>query len=192
MLLVRHNISRPPFDDYNAMSLKDIDDIAMFVNDPHIQAFDKKDICEDLEKMLKEGNPVRCSTSTRTHETYEIACSALGIISNNPVIDERLKEIWFRPSGFVQANELPLDAIRKRLYDCLLEGSMDTEPFHDLLSRVNHLLDDPDLKNTICFTHGFLMRFIKAYIEVDRKLESLPSALKNTPPIGYLGCFHAN
>jgi broad specificity phosphatase PhoE len=192
MLFVRHNISSPPFDDYNAMSLADIDDIAMFRNDPHIQSFDKEKICEELESMLKNGNPVHCSPSLRTRETYEFACAALGLQSHSPVIDDRLKEIWFRPSGFVRENERPLDAIRARLYECLIEGSMDTEPFEELLARVDGLLDDPELKEAICFTHGFLMRFIKAYVDVDRDLERLPDVLKNSPPIEYLGCFKTN
>lgn len=192
MLFVRHNISLPPFDDYNAMSLADIDDIAMFKNDPHIQSFDEENICEELREMLKNENPVHCSPSLRTRETYEFACAALSLQARSPVIDDRLKEIWFRPSGFVRENERPLDAIRARLYECLIEGSMDTEPFEELLARVDGLLDDPELQEAICFTHGFLMRFIKAYVDVDRDRELLPDALRNSPPIEYLGCFKTN
>lgn len=192
MLFVRHNISPPPFDDYNAMSLADIDDIAMFKNDPHIQSFNEEKIYKELKEMLKNGNPVHCSPSLRTRETYEFACAALGLQPRSPVIDDRLKEIWFRPSGFVRENERPLDAIRARLYECLIEGSMDTEPLEELLARVDGLLDDPELQEAICFTHGFLMRFIKAYVDVDRDRELLPDALKNSPPIEYLGCFKTN
>ena len=141
---------------------------------------------------MKNGNPVHCSPSVRTRETYECACVALGLQPRSPVIDDRLKEIWFRPSGFVRENERPLDAIRAKLYGRLIEGSVDTEPFKDLLARVDGMLDDPELKDAVCFTHGFLMRFIKAYVEVDRDLGRLPAALQNSPPIEYLGLLEMN
>lgn len=191
MLLVRHTISRAPFHDYNALSLRDIDNIAMRALDPHIQPFKKEDVCEELERMLRSGHPVRCSPSVRTRETYAVACSVLGVEERPPVLDPRLREIWFRPSGFVRENERPLDAIRERLYGLVLDGSPHTEPADELLARVNDVLDDPDLRNAVCFTHGFLMRFIKAYVEADRNRESLRAALEHSPPIDYLGCFRA-
>lgn len=192
MLFVRHSRPRPPYDDYTKLTLTQLDALATHVDDPHIQSFDKEKICEELASMLQNGHPVHCSPSVRTRETYEFACAALGLQPRSPAIDDRLKEIWFRPSGFVRENERPLDAIRARLYECLIEGSMDTEPFEELLTRVDGLLDDPELQEAICFTHGFLMRFIKAYVDVDRDRERLPDALKNSQPIEYLGCFKTN
>lgn len=189
MLFVRHSFLRPPYDDYAKLTLVQLDRLGTHVDDPHIQPFDKEKVCDELESMLKNGNPVHCSPSIRTRETHQFVCAALGLRPRSPVIDDRLKEVWFRPSGFVRENERPLDAIRARLYECLIEGSMNTEPFEELLARVNGLLDDSELQEAVCFTHGFLMRFIKAYVEVDRDRKLLPNALNNSPPIEYLECF---
>jgi broad specificity phosphatase PhoE len=192
MYFVRHATLRPPFNDYGKLTLAQLDRLATHMDDPQIELFAKEDVCDELVEVLKNGNPVHCSPSLRTRETYEFACAALGLQPRSPVIDDRLKEVWFRPSGFVRENERPLDAIRARLYECLIEGSMDTEPFEELLARVDGLLDDPELQEAICFTHGFLIRFIKVYVAVDRDRKLLPDALKNSPPIEYLGCFKTN
>lgn len=192
MLFIRHASLRPPFDDYAKLTLKQLDELATCMIEPRIQSFEKEKIPQELEYQLKKSKSIHCSPSLRTRETYEFARAALGLQPRSPVIDDRLKEIWFRPSGFVRENERPLDAIRARLYECLIEGSMDTEPFEELLARVDGLLDDPELQEAICFTHGFLMRFIKAYVDVDRDRERLSDALKNSPPIEYLECFKTN
>lgn len=188
MLLVRHYLPRPPYDDYGTLSLEQLDRLATFADDPEIQRFSREKVPDILMQELRGGRTIHCSESKRTKATYVFACEALAQQVQEPVIDNRLKEIWFKPSGFVGLNEQPLEAIRKKLFVNLFEGSEYIEPLAELIVRINNLLDDPSMRDSICFTHGFLMRLIKAYVEVNRDLELLPQALEKTPPIEYLGC----
>lgn len=187
MLIVRHFKAPPPYHDYNLLSLKELDAIALSENDLSIQEIKKEDVSERLATRLKEGtSPVYCSLMLRTRMTYQGACKAVGATPVEPILDARLKELWCRPSGFVPSPENPLEGIRSHIYPSLLAGHPDLENLDALIERTESLLDDPALEDAICFSHGFFMKFVKAYAAVGRDRTKLAAALADIPPVGYL------
>lgn len=189
MMLVRHYKAPPPYHDYNLLSLQELDAIALSTNDLSIQEIGIDAVPAELAAALKDGTrPVYCSLMQRTRLTYEGACNALGIAPVEPILDARLKELWCRPSGFVPSPENPLEGIRSHIYPSLLAGHPDLENLDDLIARTESLLDDPALKNAVCFSHGFFMKFAKAYAAAGRDRTKLAALLESIPPVGYLEC----
>ncbi len=189
MLLVRHYKAPPPYHDYNLLSLQELDAIALGTNDLSIQDIRKEDVPAVLAAKLQEGtSPIYCSLSQRTRLTYEGSCNVLGITPVQPLFDARLKELWCRPSGFVPSPENPLQGIRDHIYPSLLAGHPDLEELDNVIERTESLLDDPALKDAICFSHGFFMKFVQAYAKAGRDKTKLAATLAALPPIGYLEC----
>jgi hypothetical protein len=187
MLIVRHFKAPPPYHDYNQLTLKELDAIALSENDLSIQEIKPEDVSQRLADRLREGtSPVYCSLMLRTRMTYEGACKAVGATPIQPILDERLKELWCRPSGFVPSPINPLEGIRSHIYPSLLAGHPDLENLDALIERTESLLDNPALKNAICFSHGFFIKFAKAYAHVGRDRTKLSAALAEIPPVGYL------
>lgn len=182
MIIIRHNCLLPPYNDYTALSVDMLDDLACDVVSPNI---------DELPATIKWGEEIfdyfikaenfYCSEALRTRSTGELLMQRFGI-SKNIMEDKSLNEIYFVPSKLISsASENPLEAVRKKLYQSILNGKEGVENIKKLTDRAESILKEHSGTNCVLFSHGFFMRFFDSYCSngknAQRALENIQESL---------------
>lgn len=165
MLMIRHNRLLPPYDDYRALNVTQLDDLALHRVSPDIAALPADfSFTETMRARLTGAEYLVCSSAPRTHQTSRAMASLLGIAPDVRV-DPLLDEIVFLPSALMETpEENPLDAVRERLYAASLGGRRGAESADSLDRRLSGILDRYHDAPAVLFSHGFLMRLMESYV----------------------------
>lgn len=184
MLLIRHNRIKPPYHDYEALSLDQLDALATDKVAPDIA-----DLPANLpfdESELSKVDGFICSTSNRTQQTCMVLCQRFGLAQ--PLErDACLNELYFVPSQLERNDgESALAAVRRNLYPAIAAGSSAVEPASQIKNRMDELLGKYAGKNLLLFSHGFYMRLVQSYAASGRDMAKALATIENYPTVGYL------
>lgn len=184
MLLIRHNRIQPPYDDYQALSIEQLDDLATNRVSPDIAAL-PANLPVD-EGMLKAVDYFVCSQSGRTLQTCE-ALRRRFALSQPVERDACLNELFFVPSQLRRdVSENPLTAVRRYLYPAIAGGSPAVESAAQLKARMDELLARYADKSVLLFSHGFFMRLLQSYVAAGRDMARALHEIEKFPAVGYL------
>lgn len=162
---LRHASLAPPFNDYAALSLRQLDKLARQDANPPINP--EVQIADTVRQKLHLDNAktVFCATSLRARQTAHLAGTANA--RPTPLLDE----IRFTPSMLVSAADYDargMQAVRDGLFEALLAGDgAAAETVKDIYARITvlkQLLSGGD-GDILCVTHGFFMRFLELYFK---------------------------
>jgi len=170
---LRHGPLLPPYDDYNKLSLDQLNDLALQNIDPSInKTIVRKRISSNV--LLNEAFDIAyISPSVRTVETARIINQHTEI-KNTEILDE-LKEIVFTPKNLVDKKRYKqsgLQAVREGLFEALENGS-NTENLQDIVTRISRLenkIISTTHSSVLIITHGFLLRILQLYFKQPKKI----------------------
>jgi len=187
MVLIRHNKLKPPFDNYEELSLSEPDALAEGRVNPNIQDITSLDAAApQIIEALRNAKRVVCSESIRTQQTAQQLMNLIGI-QHNIEIDARLNEIVFTPSKMLPFNtEEPLKEIRTGLYRHIQEGGGYADSKEVLEEKFLELLKEYNNSNTACFSHGFLMRLLVSYVKQGVDMDKALKGVYEEASIKYL------
>lgn len=160
---LRHASLAPPFDNYDTLSLYQLDRLARQDVNPPI---DPEALIDDTVRQklhLDDVKTVFCATSLRARQTSLLA----GPASAKPL--PLLDEIRFTPSMLVSPADYDargMQAVRDGLFEALLAGDgAAAETVKDIYARIAALerLFSSSGSDILCVTHGFFMRFLELY-----------------------------
>lgn len=185
MIIIRHNKLKPPFDDYIKLDLFQLDQLATDRISPDIQGLpDSMDI--DLFRGILSGcDKIFCSSSSRTQQTcYEV--QKLCGLNKSFQQSDLLNEIFFSPLPILKEAVNPLQHVRDNLYSWIREGNPNAEAKSVLHDRIRKITTEFMSEGVVCFSHGFLIRLLKAYIESNMDFELALKFVDSVKPVDYL------
>jgi broad specificity phosphatase PhoE len=186
MIIIRHNTLKPPYDDYTKLSLQQMDQLATHQVSPPIQDIPSTLIMDRFAPLFTTGRSVWCSDSLRTSQTY-LAISQVLNNQNSHRIEPNLNEITFSPLALMDdPSQNPLQAIRNHLYDWIAQRRAGIEDYDLLQKRMDHVLDHYQNTDAICFSHGFFIRLLIAYVQSNRNMDKALEYAQGLQPIDYL------
>lgn len=170
---LRHGPLLPPYDDYNKLSLDQLNDLALQNINPSVnEEAARKRIASSV--LLKEAfDVIYVSPSARTMETAKII-NQYTEIKNIEILDE-LKEILFTPKDLVDKKKYQrsgLQAVREGLFEALENGS-NTENLQDIIARISRLenkIVSTTQSSVLIITHGFLLRVLQLYFKQPKEI----------------------
>ncbi len=188
LIMIRHNSLVEPFNDYGKLSVEDLDRLSTCEVSPNIANINEVPSCygDNDIRDIKNCERFICSKIKRTKESC-LAIQKLLQIDKEIIEDEDLNEIYFIASRLIinNTNE-PLVEVRNNFYKDLFLNNGALEDIRGLLERCDRVIDKYSDKNVICFSHGFLIRFMNAYkISGYNKLGWI-DFIDETNPVGYL------
>lgn len=184
MLLIRHNRIKPPYHDYEALSMAQLDALATDQVAPDIAELPATLPFD--EAALRGAERFVCSHSNRTQQTCAALARRFGLAQ--PVErDACLNELFFVPSQLERrSDESPLAAVRRTLYAAIAGGSPAVEPAARLKARMDELLGRYAGKNVVLFSHGFYIRLVQSYAASKGDLACALATIETFPTVGYL------
>jgi broad specificity phosphatase PhoE len=191
MYIIRHNYLMPPYDNYEKLSLNELDDLATHKINPPIQ----KPIKPEIEKLIRKINfagidNVYCSEAIRTQETYKSLQDHFPI-KPHAIIEKDLNEIFFSPLLLIDSyDDQPLQAVRKDLYSWILNKRTGVEDYNSLKKRIDNICNHYATKDVICFSHGFLIRLLKSYKLQNFNFDLALEKIELIPAVPYLDVTH--
>jgi broad specificity phosphatase PhoE len=191
---LRHGSLLAPFDDYTALTLKQLSQLARQEIDPSIDPLKIGGQLSQKKYLLPTYDALFVSQSQRTQDT---ASELSKIISLPQMVKlKALNEILFDPSELVTQKEYreeKLTIIRQRLFKAL------TNSFHltnleskaEIVSRLyqlDQILSQVKGGSVLAITHGFLMRYLDIFYRQESH-DFSESALKKAPNYNYAAGF---
>lgn len=184
MLFIRHNRVKPPYHDYEALTVEQLDALATDKVAPDIAELPANMPFEP--DVLKEARTFICSQSNRTQQT----CMALKkkYDLGQPVqLDANLNELYFVPSQLgVESGESPLLAVRRRLYPAMGQGASCVEARDKVQARMDALFSAYAGQPVVLFSHGFFIRLLQSYAASKRDMAQALATIDAFAPVNYL------
>lgn len=187
MFLIRHNRLLPPYHDYAALTVQQLDDLATGAVSPPIAPIpDPLPWPQAIQDKLRAAPFFVTSPSLRAQQTARAVMAALGI--DKPLsVDDNLREIDFVPSVLMKSqDENPLQAVRDRLYAAILNGQAGAEPFETLRARMDMIRAEYASSQGVLFTHGFLVRLYQSYQACRYDIKMACEYTSSVPSVNYL------
>ena len=168
VIFVRHADLMYPYNNYDRLSLEQLDLLATGTAQPHINT---KLAMSKIQKHIADGffakdgiNAIYYSPALRAKETAVLLAGTLNVTE----VEELgyLHEIAFSPSKLISDTTFQrkgMDAVRKAVYKAVAENAAD-EATPAMLARVRQiqsLISRNDDKTIIIVTHGFFMRLLQ-------------------------------
>lgn len=143
IIFMRHGKMLPPYDNYESLTLFDLDSLGLRSVDPDV---DSDFVWYGLKQqpamrpLIENCDRFICSESRRTRQSCEIIMKWAGI--NEAVAqDSRLNEIMFLPSAWCgDYVERPLENLRQNLYQAVESENHNAEPRSSVLARLQDFL----------------------------------------------------
>lgn len=167
-IFVRHADLKYPYNNYDRLSLKQLDLLATEKTQPHISSkVAKSKIKTHLADsfIVKDGvDAIYYSPASRAKETATILADMLNVSETKEL--DYLQEIAFSPKKLVPSAVFKhegMDAIREAVYKAV-EQDTAGETTAALVARVHQiqaLLADNNGRTIIVVTHGFFMRLLQ-------------------------------
>lgn len=168
VIFIRHAGLKYPYNNYDRLSLEQLDSLATGTVQPHIntrvaKAKIKKHI-EDGFLVKNEVDAIYYSPTPRAEETAMILAGLLTAPKREEL--SCLKEITFSPKKLVTKNTFEhqgMNAVRKALYRAIEQGVAD-ESISTLLERIHRVQDlivSDSNRTIVIVTHGFFMRLLQ-------------------------------
>jgi len=184
MLLIRHNRIKPPYHDYEALSIDQLDALATDKVAPDIAELPATLPFDEAE--LRGAERFICSYSNRTQQTCAALSRRFGF-KQSLERDVCLNELFFVPSQLERkTDESPLAAVRRNLYAAIAGGSPAVEQAARLKARMDELLSKYAGKNVVLFSHGFYMRLVQSYAASGGDMARALATIEAFPTVGYL------
>jgi broad specificity phosphatase PhoE len=168
VIFVRHADLACPYDNYDRLSLEQLDLLATGTAQPHINT---KLAMAKIQKHIADGffakdgiNAIYYSPALRAKETAALLAGTLDVTE----VEELgcLHEIVFSPSKLISEATFQrkgMDVVREAVYKAVAENKAD-EATPAMLARVRQiqsLIARNDDKTIIIVTHGFFMRLLQ-------------------------------
>lgn len=194
-IIVRHSKLMPPYNNYDGLSLHDLDMLATERIQPHI---DRDFALAKIQKylacgLIKKGSvdAVYHSPSVRSRETAGLLAAELSI----PEIEESdfLGEIIFSPKKLVSPAAFKSEGmaeVRERVYEAVEQGKggESTRELRERITSVRKLIADNHNRNIVIVTHGFFMRPLQLALFENKQKFTVSDQRRSINP-GYLEGF---
>lgn len=188
LTIIRHNNLENPYKDYKGLSVDVLDDLSTGRLSPSIEKLEKIPSCysnNDIDE-LKNCERFICSKIRRTKDSC-LALQNLLQINKEITEDELLNEVYFSTKKLIKnPNNNPLLEIRENFYKDLYLNTGAVEDIENLLDRCDEMLEKYRSKNVVCFSHGFLIRFLNAYKLSGFDRKKWIDYIDETDPVDYL------
>jgi len=194
-IIIRHSKLQAPYDNYDSLSLHDLDMLAMEKVQPHI---DRDFAMAKIQKYLDSGllekgsiDAVYHSPSIRSRETASLLATELGIFEVKE--NDFLREIIFSPKKLISVaafKSAGMQEVRERVYEAV-EQEKDVESTRTLLKRitsVRELITNNQNRNILIVTHGFFMRPLQLALFENKQKFTASDQRRSINP-GYLEGF---
>lgn len=188
MIFIRHNRLVPPYDNYATLALNELDALATGMISPEIMPLPERlPFDEHIITIILQADTLVCSTSKRTQQTCKNVLEKIGV-NKEFDIDPDLDEIFFQPSRFeILPSSSPLETVRQNLYASILAHETYVEDKIHLQNRLTRVIAKYKSEKCVLFSHGFLIRLMRAYALCGNDLaQALPQA-SSLPHVDYLG-----
>lgn len=168
VIFVRHADLKYPYNNYDRLSLGQLDLLATEKVQPRInrrlaKAKIKKHIANGL-LAVGRVDAIYYSPTPRAKETAALLANALQVTCTKEL--GYLREIAFSPKKLVSVVEFEqggMGAIREAVYNAVAQGTTDESAaaIIERLQKVKHLLANNKSRTIIIVTHGFFMRLLQ-------------------------------
>jgi broad specificity phosphatase PhoE len=193
MYFLRHNRLSKPYQDYSKLSLDTLELLATQQIDPSIEEIEwEKYSTHNISFLsyLDKAESIICSESIRTQQTATIMLEKLNK-KTKITIDKRLNEIWFSPKKIlanVSEEKNILEYIRQNIYLLMQSNPEKVEGIDLFTLRINSLIEEYSGRKVVFFSHGFLIRLVKAQcLSSSNNFKNvLEFATNQAKPIDYL------
>lgn len=190
-ILMRHSQLLPPYDNYEKLSLSELEDLASGNLDPDVDPVFVKNNLENKDEwraLIKDSQVVLCGQARRARQTCSLVMDWAGL-DLVPIVDHRINEIAFSPIALCgDSSEGTLKVLRKRLDDAIETGHAGVEGKSSITARVQDVLTEYKDKRVFCVSHGFLMKFITAHLCAEFGFSQSESCAPSAAaPVPYLG-----
>lgn len=189
--LVRHAPLLPPYDDYNQLTLDQLEALSVGDVDPPIDPVRAQALVSDNTILAGAvaGQPrLICAGSLRAQQTAQVTRQAYPDLPE-PAVSKDWNEIMFSVRGMLSASLDPAEGllpfIRTHLYTGLQTGMKGIEPLADLQVRIAAAFSAVR-EPAIIVTHGFLIRLIVALEKCDYNWGRVFDTINDVPPIDYV------
>lgn len=168
VIFIRHADLKYPYNNYDKLSLSNLDFLATEKIQPHInRRLAKSKIKKHLADgfLTKDGvDAIYFSSALRAKETAALLADALNVKETKEL--KYLKEIAFSPKELVSNTEFKrkgMDAIRKAVYKAVEQGTADetTSAMVARIQRIQRLITNNSGRTIVIVTHGFFMRLLQ-------------------------------
>jgi broad specificity phosphatase PhoE len=164
---VRHAPLKAPYDNYEALSLAELDRLATQEVDPPIQT-SSIELPTELVDFLQQADSldVLRADSRRARETCQLL---LGSRVAPVTATDLLREMRFTPSKLVDQEtyrQSGLELVRTNLFADGVGRAHASEPvelIYERIGKLGQLLGKLDCESVLCITHGFFMRYLQTY-----------------------------
>ena len=189
--LLRHNRLKPPFDNYDKLTLEQLDDLASGGVDPEIQGISSLDGFDPhITEQLKNADIILHAESKRATQTAKQLANLLGG-ADKLRSDARLNEIYFVPSRLVSKDDPHyLKTLRTKIYEEIAGGGPGAELSSQLEKRMSSLRKDYGGKKVVMVTHGFLIRLMDAYTQHTGNMTEALSHISDVKSVKYMEARH--
>jgi broad specificity phosphatase PhoE len=166
---IRHAPLEAPFNNYDHASLAQLDDLATNRVTPSID-MDRAQVstATSHELALAETALILCASSVRAGQTAKAIAKTTGY--EGPIVTlSALDEVAFTPTDLVPQDDYEkhgMQVIRDRLFEASVgrePGSENIDSIYKRIAQLDGVLADASAEQTLCVTHGFLMRFLQLY-----------------------------
>jgi broad specificity phosphatase PhoE len=168
VIFIRHADLKYPYNDYDRLSLKQLDLLATEKTQPHINdRLARSKIKTHLADgfLVKNGVDAICySSAPRAKQTAAILADMLNVSETKEL--DYLREIGFSPKKLVSSltfKRSGMNAVREAVYRAIEQDTAD-ETTKELVARIGQikkLLDEHKSQTIVVVTHGFFMRLLQ-------------------------------
>ena len=170
---VRHGSLKPPYHDYNQLSLNDLTKLALQKVEPDVDAEELKKRVQLNELKKSKFEVIFTSPSKRARQTAKIMAKLLSITDIKEAAE--LREIIFNPKKLVDKNEYKkrgLQSVREGLFSAIEEGT-NIEKTPEILHRVlmfKKRMKKSHYSSVLVITHGFFLRIVDLHLHNPRHI----------------------
>ena len=168
VVFIRHADLKYPYNNYDRLSLKQLDLLATEKTQPQInsrlaKSKIKKHIAEDF-LPINRVDAIYYSTAPRSKETAAILADMLNVNKTKEL--DYLQEIAFSPKKLVPSSAFEhngMNAVREAVYKAVEQGATN-ETTADLVARIEQikkLVNKHRGQTIVVVTHGFFMRLLQ-------------------------------
>lgn len=195
VIFVRHADLKYPYNNYDRLSLKQLDLLATEKIQPHVNSRLAK---TKIKKYLACGflakngvDAIYYSSAPRAKETAAILADMLNVSKTQEL--SYLKEIGFSPKRLISNSTFEhsgMNVVRKAVYEAIEQDAAD-ETYKELVARIGQikkLLGKHKGQTIVVVTHGFLMRLLQIAL-LHKKLTFTASDQKQAVNYDYLQGF---
>lgn len=175
VIFVRHADPKQPYDNYNELSLNELDLLATNQTQPHINT---KVARSKIKKHISDGflpknrvDAIYYSSALRSKQTAALIAEELNALETNEL--DYLSEIAFSPKRLVSNSMFEIngmDAVREELYKAVAKSTAD-EPTPAIVERIHQtqlLISNNSTRTIVVVTHGFFMRLLQIALLKDK------------------------